>query len=667
MGEASRAAFAGGAIPFGWNVVTPAQLGIAPQYRNGNYFTDPATGASAIVLQHGNEFIVSFRGTDGADDINQYPNLVSGTYINNFQPLLSAVANATPAGTQVYFTGASLGGGATNLMANIAQTQYGGHFAGAKFVAFASPNISNANGILNVGFENDPIYKAINNYGDFASSLDNLVYATPEYMAGNYDGRHPNSTYAHGSFGALDALNRVTQSVFSNQMTPDSVIILDAASQLVQDITPGRENTGAFYIGEAIDDQISGRNGNDYLEGFGGNDRLNGGGGNDFLAGGTGDDRFIFAAGFGADVITDFMAGGSEDKIDVTAFSSIRSFGDVLALATQSGADTVINFSNGDTLTLQGVVKGNLTGDDFVGLSSIPSRNDLDGDGKSDILWRDNSGLDYAWLMNGLGIKAEGALRSVDTSWHLRGSGDFDGNGKSDILWQQNGGQVYLWSMDSTTVRSEGALRSVDASWHIQGIGDFNADGRDDVLWRQDGGQVYLWGLDGTSIKAEGGVRSVDRTWHIRDTGDFDGDGKGDILWQHDGGQVYLWTMNGSSIKGERAVRTVDTTWHIESAGDFDGDGKDDVLWRHEDGQVYVWLMDGFAPKAEGALRTVDSSWHIQGTGDYSGDGKDDILWQQDGGQTYIWEMNGLSILGEGAQRSATSNWHIVGHDFDLI
>src|SRR5262249_42954372 len=195
LGEAARAAFAGGAIPSGWNVITPQQIGVAAQYWERNYFTD--SGASAIVLQRASTWIVSFRGTDGTDDILHYPELVSGTYINHFQPLLNAVALNAPVGTHFEFTGASLGGGATNQMANIAGSQYGGKFAAATFVAFASPNITTANGILNVGFENDPIYKALTGYGDFSSSLDNLVLATSQYMQGNYDGLHPPDPYAH--------------------------------------------------------------------------------------------------------------------------------------------------------------------------------------------------------------------------------------------------------------------------------------------------------------------------------------------------------------------------------------------------------------------------------------------------------------------------------------
>jgi Ca2+-binding RTX toxin-like protein len=288
LGEAARAAFAGGAIPPGWNVITPQQLGVPSQYWDGNYFTN--NGASAIVLQQGSTWIVSFRGTDGSDDILQYPELLFGTYINHFQPLLNAVASHAPDGTSFYFTGASLGGGATNLMANIAGSQYGGEFASARFVAFASPNISTANGILNIGFENDSVYKAITGYNNFSSSLDNLVLATQQYMQGNYDGLQPPDGYAHNAALAFDAFARLETTVFFNQMIPDSVVIFDAFSGTVQDITPGRENIGVFYLGENVADVIIGRNGDDHIEGFAGDDTLLGTGGNDAISGGLGND-----------------------------------------------------------------------------------------------------------------------------------------------------------------------------------------------------------------------------------------------------------------------------------------------------------------------------------------------------------------------------------------
>src|SRR5689334_20174236 len=87
LAQAARAAFAGGAVPSGWNVLSPQQLGVPSQYWDGIYFTN--NGASAIVLQQDGAVIVGFRGTDGSDDIASFPELASGAYINRFSPLLN--------------------------------------------------------------------------------------------------------------------------------------------------------------------------------------------------------------------------------------------------------------------------------------------------------------------------------------------------------------------------------------------------------------------------------------------------------------------------------------------------------------------------------------------------------------------------------------------------
>ena len=347
LGQAARAAFAGGAVPAGWNVITPQQLGVPPQYWDGIYFTN--NGASAIVLQQGSTWIVSFRGTDGSDDILQYPELVFGTYINHFQPLLNAVASNAPDGTSLYFTGASLGGGATNLMADIAGSQFGGEFASAHFVAFASPNITNANGILNIGFENDLIYKALSGYNSFFSSLDNLVLAIPEYMGGNYNGLLPPDDYAHNAALAFDAFARLENSVFFNEMSPDSVVIFDAFSGTVQDITPGRDNTGVFYLGENVADAIIGRNGDDHIEGFAGDDTQAGGPGNDSLDGGAGLDTAVYSGPRSQYTITQTSTGitvAGPDGIDTLSGIELAQFSDATITLVQPGTVSATTVQN---------------------------------------------------------------------------------------------------------------------------------------------------------------------------------------------------------------------------------------------------------------------------------------------------------------------------------
>ena len=118
-------------------------------------------------------------------------------------------------------------------------------------------------------------------------------------------------------------------------------------------------------------DTLRGFAGDDMMFGGSGNDLLDGGTDNDTMTGGPGDDRFVFAPGYDADTINDFVAGaGTADKIDLTAFH--LNFGSILALAEQSGGNTVFNFGGGDTLTLLNVSKADLSPDDFVGFNQAP-------------------------------------------------------------------------------------------------------------------------------------------------------------------------------------------------------------------------------------------------------------------------------------------------------
>jgi Ca2+-binding RTX toxin-like protein len=128
--------------------------------------------------------------------------------------------------------------------------------------------------------------------------------------------------------------------------------------------------------GDAGDDILSGDNGSnglfglagsDTLDGRGGNDTLDGGEGDDNVTGGLGDDLFVFGDGDGKDTINDFEAGAaSGDAIDLRRLSAFANFAGVMAVASQAGDDTVIEFSEDESLTLLGVDLTQLQEQDFI-------------------------------------------------------------------------------------------------------------------------------------------------------------------------------------------------------------------------------------------------------------------------------------------------------------
>ncbi len=118
--------------------------------------------------------------------------------------------------------------------------------------------------------------------------------------------------------------------------------------------------------GNEFDNIITGNASANILNGGAGNDVLIGGAGNDTLTGGVGNDSFVFSTGFGKDTITDFTAGlGVTDELHLALGTAFDTYAEVMAVATQVGANTVFTFSPTDTITLTNVLKATLVIDDF--------------------------------------------------------------------------------------------------------------------------------------------------------------------------------------------------------------------------------------------------------------------------------------------------------------
>ncbi|VAX15617.1 BNR repeat domain protein [hydrothermal vent metagenome] len=324
-----------------------------------------------------------------------------------------------------------------------------------------------------------------------------------------------------------------------------------------------------------------------------------------------------------------------------------------------------------------------VTGSFKISIAERPTHVDFNGDGRSDVLWRNaKNGKTSIWLMNGTGVISDGDTTmsaGKAGNWKIKGVEDFNGDGKADILWRnKKTGKTSIWFMDGRNMISASGLTashiSAASAWNFENVGDFDGDGKGDILWRNaKSGATSIWFMDGLNIKAGSGLTSAKTpagsAWHLKSVGDFNGDGKSDILWRHnETGLTAIWFMNGlaliEDISGFTSMHAGGgpNAWSIKGVGDFNGDGKTDVLWRHAgSGYTYIWLMDGSTVSFDSSYTSAnvkhDSPWNISGVGDYNGDGKSDILWERGAsGRTFVWMMNGVEIIDGSAEISTKKN-----------
>jgi FG-GAP repeat len=71
--------------------------------------------------------------------------------------------------------------------------------------------------------------------------------------------------------------------------------------------------------------------------------------------------------------------------------------------------------------------------------------------------------------MNGATVSSSGGFGPLPPStWTLAAVGDFNGDGKSDLLWRDTSGNTAVWYMNGTAVSSTSSVGNIPPNWTVQ-------------------------------------------------------------------------------------------------------------------------------------------------------------------------------------------------------
>jgi hypothetical protein len=283
-----------------------------------------------------------------------------------------------------------------------------------------------------------------------------------------------------------------------------------------------------------------------------------------------------------------------------------------------------------------------------------PARGDFDGDGTSDLVYRNVAGQLYINTGSAETMVVDADVAKVKD---VLTPGDLDSDGVQDVLTLSSSGVLsFHTGIYARVPGGLGSRRTVATGWQaynkIAAPGDMNADGKADLLARTPTGTLYYYpgkgtGDFGSRLKIGTGWQQYDE---LIGAGDLNGDGVGDLLARTSAGALYRYLgKKGGTFSAK--VKDSKTEWasynQIIGGGDWDGNGKTDLMARDFSGNL--WFYAGNGNGTFGTRSARSKGWgkatQFAGAGNNPHFGKYGIMGRTSAGNVYSYEVTGTGTL----------------------
>ncbi|MFJ6935261.1 FG-GAP repeat domain-containing protein [Streptomyces sp. NPDC101132] len=366
------------------------------------------------------------------------------------------------------------------------------------------------------------------------------------------------------------------------------------------------------------------------------------------------------------------------------------------------------------TATVSGTLAPTWTGTGWQIYDRVVAADDLNRDGRPDLIARTPSGDLYLYKSNGSSTGNPFSTRTkVGYGWsgydQLVGAGDLDRDGVGDVLARDRSGYLWYYKGSGSSTAPFKSRVKVGSGWNsftkIIAQGDQNHDGKADLMTLKSTGDVYYYLSNGNGSFQPRSTWGDGWWWMARavNEGSNPVPGKHGVVGVNAAGELYFhdnrsdglypsYETYGALPAGRKLVMAAgidgsnqaavlafgggqltnvkknalvsgdySTTNLVAGPGDLTGDGRGDLVTRDTAGVLWLRAGSGNGTGFAAPVR-IGSGWGtykaLVGSGDVNGDSRTDLIAQATDGNLYIYRGTGSATAPFTSRQLIGSGWN---------